>query len=350
MKIQSSHLATSEKLCRTQNGFDRFNKEHPYNRIGRGNLAPHTIVPVALGIKYGICTGKREKPDLEGFEKEFEYLLQKTEESLLIRANLMFKQKMKNAYEMYVNHAWRGDYEYNDEASVYEVLKHGTLAIGQLGWAETLIALFGKHHAEDKEVKDFLLKMVTRINQFAKEASERNNLNFVAYHTPAENTCYTMMNILKRRFGEIKGVTDHEYLTNSIHIPVWYDIDIFDKIEIESEFAKLGSGGNIVYTEFDTTAVHNLKAVEQVIDFAMEHDVPYFAFNFPLDECTNCGYSGEIPNGGCPECGISEDKINRIRRVTGYINSDYRRSFNKGKQAEVEDRVTHTKGINIEVK
>lgn len=116
--------------CRTQNGFDRFNKEHPYNRIGRGNLAPHTIIPVSLGIKYGICEGKREKPDLEGFEKEFDYLLKKAEESLLIRANLIFKQKMKNAYEMYVNHAWRGEYEYDDDASVYEALKHGTLAIG----------------------------------------------------------------------------------------------------------------------------------------------------------------------------------------------------------------------------
>lgn len=123
-------MVTSEKLCRTQNGFDRFNKEHPYNRIGRGNLAPHTIIPVSLGIKYGICGGKREKPDLEGFEKEFDYLLKKAEESLLIRANLIFKQKMKNAYEMYVNHAWRGEYEYDDNASVYEALKHGTLAIG----------------------------------------------------------------------------------------------------------------------------------------------------------------------------------------------------------------------------
>ena len=333
--------------CRTQNGFDRFNKEHPYNRIGRGNLAPHTIIPVSLGIKYGICQGKREKPDLEGFKKEFEYLLQKAEESLLIRVNLMFKQKMKNAYEMYVNHAWRADYEYDDNASVYEVLKHGTLAIGQLGWAETLIALFGKHHGESQEAADFLYEMVNRIFEFAKEASERNNLNFVAYHTPAENTCYTAMKKLKQVFGEMPGVTDHEYLTNSVHVPVWCDMDVFDKIELESKYAKLGSGGNIVYVEFDGTAIHNLKAVEQVIDFAMEHDVPYFGINFPLDECANCGYSGEIPYGGCPECGSGENKINRIRRVTGYINNDYRRSFNKGKQAEVEDRVTHTKGIQV---
>lgn len=256
---------------------------------------------------------------------------------------------MKHAYELYVNHAWKGDYEYNDESTVYEVLKHGTLACGLCGACETLIALFGKHHGESEEARAFLLKLAKRMNEFAKEASERNNLNFVAYWTPAENLVYTAMKALKRQFGIIKGVTDHEYLTNSIHIPVWYDINIFDKIDIEADLAKLGSGGNIVYTEFDATAVHNLKAVEQVIDYAMEKDIPYFTFNFPLDECTQCGYSGEIPAEGCPECGAPDDQINRLRRVTGYINSDYRKSFNLGKQAEVEDRVKHTKGVNVEV-
>ena len=128
--------------CRTQMGRDIYSEGDPYNRIGRGNLAPVTIIPVELGIKYGVVTGKRDKPDLEGFEHAFDYLLKKAEESLLIRANIMFKQKMKVAYEMYVNHVWKGTYDYDDEASVYEVLKHGTLVIGVLGWAETLCALF----------------------------------------------------------------------------------------------------------------------------------------------------------------------------------------------------------------
>lgn len=119
--------------CRTQMGKDRFNKEQPYNRVGRGNLAPATIIPVALGVKYGICQGKREKPDLDGFRRDFEYLLKKCEESLLIRANIMFNQKMKSAFEMYVNPAWKCEYDYDENASVYEVLKHGTLAVGQLG-------------------------------------------------------------------------------------------------------------------------------------------------------------------------------------------------------------------------
>lgn len=337
--------------CRTQMGRDRFNHEQPYNRVGRGNLAPHTIVPVALGIKHGICLGKREKPDLDAFRRDFEYLLSKCEESLLIRANIMFNQKMKSAYEMYINKAWKTDVEYDDEKSVYEVLKHGTLAIGQLGWAETLTALFGKHHGESKEAEDFLLEMTRRVNQFCAEASDRNDLNFAAYYTPAENLCYTAMNNLKRQYGDtIKGVTDHDYLTNSIHIPVHYDIDVFDKLAEEAKYANLGTGGNIVYVEFDSTAVNNLQAVEQVIDFAMDHDIPYFAFNFPLDECTQCGYSGEIPEEGCPQCGCPDEGINRLRRVTGYITSDYRRAFNKGKQAEVRARVKHTHGKKVEVK
>lgn len=333
--------------CRTQMGKDRFNTEQPYNRVGRGNLAPATIIPVAIGIKHGICQGKREKPDLDGFRRDFEYLLKKCEESLLIRANLMFKQKMKSAFEMYANPAWKCDYEYDENASVYEVLKHGTLAVGQLGWAETLVALFGAHHGESEEAKQFLLEMTKRVNEFCVEASDRNNLNFAAYYTPAENLCYTAMNKLLKRFGQIRGVTDHEFLTNSIHIPVFYDIDVFDKLKEEGNFASLATGGNICYVEFDATAVHNLEAVEQVVDFAMEQNIPYFAFNFPLDECTVCGHTGEIPAEGCPECGASDAAINRLRRVTGYITSDYRRAFNAGKQAEVHRRTKHTKGVGV---
>lgn len=333
--------------CRTQMGKDRFNPEQPYNRVGRGNLAPATVIPVAIGIKHGICQGKREKPDLDGFRRDFEYLLKKAEESLVIRANLIFKQKMKSAFEMYVNPAWKCEYDYDEDNSVYEVLKHGTLAIGQLGWAETLVALFGAHHGESLEAENFLMEMTTRVNKFCEEASDRNNLNFAAYYTPAENLCYTAMNKLIKRFGQIKGVTDHEFLTNSIHVPVFYDIDVFAKLKEEGKFAKLATGGNIVYVEFDSTAVHNLKAVEQVVDYAMDQDIPYFAFNFPLDECTVCGHSGEIPAEGCPECGAPDAAINRLRRVTGYITSDYRRAFNAGKQAEVHRRTKHTKGVEV---
>lgn len=335
--------------CRTQMGKDRFNPENPYNRIGRGNLAPHTIIPVPLGIKYGVCNGEREKPNLDGFCYEFERLLEAAERSLLTRVQIIFSQKMGGAYELYANHAWKADYEYDPQASVYEVLKHGTLVIGQLGWAETLTALFGKHHMESEEAKEFLLKMTTRVNEFCQEASERNNLNFAAYYTPAESLCHTGLKKLQALYGIIPGVTDKAFLTNSIHVPVDFKCDILDKIAMEANFAKLATGGNIVYAEFDSTAVQNLEGVEQVIDFAMEHDIPYFAFNFPLDECTVCGYSGEIPAEGCPECGAPDNKIDRIRRVTGYITGNYREYFNQGKVAEVQARVTHTDGKEVEI-
>lgn len=335
--------------CRTQMGYDRFNKEDPYNRIGRGNLAPHTINPVPLGIKYGICLDERNIPDLKGFEKEFDYLLQKAEESLIIRAQLIFSQKMKVAYEMYVNKAWKTDIEYDDEKSVYDVLKHGTFVIGSVGWAETLVALFGKHQGESQEASDFLLKMQLKMQAFCGEASDRNNLNFVNYHTPAENVVYTLMKKMKKQFGIIPGVTEHEYLTNSIHIPVWHECGIFEKLKKEGEFAKLAGAGNIVYVELDSVANSNLEAVEQIIDFAMEQDIPYFAFNFPLDECTVCGYSGEISPDGCPECAAPDEAINRLRRVTGYITSDYRRAFNHGKQIEVQERTKHSQNTEVKI-
>lgn len=328
-------------------GIDRFNKQIPYNRIGRGNLAPHTINPLPIAIKYGICNGERQLVDIEGFLKEFNYLLQKAEESLLIRANLIFKQKMKVAYEMYVNKAWKVDYEYDPEKSVYEVLRHGSLVIGSIGWSEALIALFGKHHGESEESLNFLIKIYERMSAFCKEASERNNLNFANYMTPAETCCYTLMKKMKSQFGEIKGVTDHEYLTNSIHIPVFYEIGILDKLKKESKLAKLAPAGNIVYIEFDSTAVKNLKGIEQVIDFAHDQDIPYYAFNFPLDECIECGHSGEFEED-CPQC--KSNKINKLRRVTGYITSNYKTAFNNGKIAETEARVKHTKCNKVEVR
>lgn len=335
--------------CRTQLGKDRFDKENPYNRVGRGNLSPHTIVPVSLGIKYGICQGLRQKPDLDNFRKEFDYLLNKAEESLICRAHLIFNQKMSSAYEMYVNHVWAGDYEYDPNATVYEVLKHGTLAIGIVGWAETLVALFGENHYKNDAAREFLKEMTIKLNTFCAEASERNNLNFAAYATPAEGLSRTAMVKLQELYGDkIKGVTDHKYVTNSYHIPVTQEIDVFEKIKIEAEFAKYYTGGNICYVEFDSTAIHNLDAIEEVINYALDNDIPYFAINFPLDYCNNCGFSGEIPEEICPQC--HEGKIIRLRRVTGYISAgDYRDSMNVGKQAEVEDRVKHTKGVQVQL-
>jgi ribonucleoside-triphosphate reductase len=322
--------------CRTMLGYDRHSDS--YNRVGRGNLVPNTMILPKLGIEYGICLGKRTEPDLEGFWSAFEDLLMLCEQGLLERFDIMVNQPPEAAPFMYQN----GTMKDTDKCvmSNYEALKHGTLAMGYIGIAEMCQALFGKNHAEDKDVHAFALSVVKRINEYAKEASERHDLNFSCYATPAEGLCHTAAKALRKQYGIIPNVTDHEFLTNSHHVPVWYEIGIFEKLEVESPFCKYPTGGCITYVELDSTFVKNTKAIEQIIDYAFkELNIPYLAFNFPIDSCLDCGFQGEF-NDTCPECG--SENIQQLRRVTGYLTTDYRH-FNKGKQSEVEHRVKHSK-------
>ena len=320
--------------CRTMLGYDRHNDS--YNRVGRGNLVPNTMILPKLGIEYGICLGKRESPDLDGFWSAFEDLLMLCEQGLLERFDIMVNQPPEAAPFMYHNGTMKD--AQSCRVSNYEALKHGTLAMGYIGIAEMCQALFGKNHAEDENVREFALKVVKRINEYAKEASERHDLNFSCYATPAEGLCHTALKALRKQYGIIPNVTDHEFLTNSHHVPVWYEIGIFEKLAVESPFCKYPTGGCITYVELDSTFVKNTKAIEQIIDYAFkELNIPYLAFNFPIDSCLDCGYQGEF-NDACPECG--SENIQQLRRVTGYLTTDYHH-FNKGKQSEVEHRVRH---------
>ena len=322
--------------CRTMLGYDRHSDS--YNRVGRGNLTPNTMILPKLGIEYGICLGKRTEPDLEGFWSAFEDLLMLCEQGLLERFDIMVNQPPEAAPFMYQNGTMKGAKDCR--VSNYEALKHGTLAMGYIGIAEMCQALFGKNHAEDKKVHEFALKVVQRINEYAKEASDRHDLNFSCYATPAEGLCHTALKALRKQYGIIPNVTDHEFLTNSHHVPVWHEIGIFEKLEIESPFCKYPTGGCITYVELDSTFVKNTKAIEQIIDYAFTKlNIPYLAFNFPIDSCLDCGYQGEF-NEECPECG--SENIQQLRRVTGYLTTDYRH-FNKGKQSEVEHRIKHSK-------
>lgn len=322
--------------CRTMLGYDRHSDS--YNRVGRGNLVPNTMILPKLGIEYGICLGKRETPDLDGFWSAFEDLLMLCEQGLLERFDIMVNQPPEAAPFMYQNGTMKDSQ--SCRVSNYEALKHGTLAMGYIGIAEMCQALFGKNHAEDPDVHAFALKVVKRINEYAKEASERHDLNFSCYATPAEGLCHTALNGLRKQYGIIPNVTDHEFLTNSHHVPVWHEIGIFEKLAIESPFCKYPTGGCITYVELDSTFVKNTKAIEQIIDYAFkELNIPYLAFNFPIDSCLDCGYQGEF-NNACPECG--SENIQQLRRVTGYLTTDYRH-FNKGKQSEVEHRIKHSK-------
>lgn len=322
--------------CRTMVGYDRHSDS--YNRVGRGNLVPNTMILPKLGIEYGICLGKRETPDLEGFWSAFEDLLMLCEQGLLERFDIMVNQPPEAAPFMYQNGTMKNAQDCR--VSNYEALKHGTLAMGYIGIAEMCQALFGKNHAEDENVRKFALKVVQRINEYAKEASERHDLNFSCYATPAEGLCHTALKALRKQYGIIPNVTDHEFLTNSHHVPVWQEISIFDKLAIEAPFCKYPTGGCITYVELDSTFTKNTKAIEQIIDYAFkELNIPYLAFNFPIDSCLDCGFQGEF-NDACPECG--SHNIQQLRRVTGYLTTDYRH-FNKGKQSEVEHRIKHSK-------
>lgn len=321
--------------CRTLVGYDRHGLG--YIRQGRGNNVPNTIILPKLGIEFGICLGEREEPNLDGFMNAFEETLKLTEKALLERFEIMAKQSPKSAPFMYENNTVQDARECRE--NVFNALKHNTLAIGYIGIAEMCQALFGENHVHSEKAHNFAVGIVKRINEFAAEASERNNLNFSCYASPAEGLCRTALKALRSQYGTIENVTSREYLTNSHHVPVWEKVSVYDKLRIEAPFCKYPTGGNITYIELDSTFVKNIKAVEDIIDYAFtELDIPYLAFNFPIDSCLDCGYQGEF-NDKCPECG--SENIQQLRRVTGYLTSDYH-NFNDGKISEVKDRVKHS--------
>ena len=326
--------------CRTMLGYDRHGLG--YSKVGRGNVCPTTINLPKIGIRHGICLGEREKPDLDGFWNELDEVLRLTELSLVDRFYHVCKQSVSSARFMYGN-GTVADAEKAMAKGVYESMKHGTLAVGYIGIAEMCQALFGKDHSEDKDVWNFALSVVKHIYDFTKEASERNNLNFSCYATPAENLCKTFAQALRTEFGEIPKVTDREYITNSHHVPVWQKVSIYRKLELEAPFCKYPTGGCITYIELESAVMKNEKAIEDIIDYAMSLDIPYLAFNFPIDTCLKCGYQGEI-NYNCPKCGNTD--IQRLRRVTGYLTTDYR-NFNASKIKECLDRVKHSKYTNF---
>jgi ribonucleoside-triphosphate reductase len=190
------------------------------------------------------------------------------------------------------------------------------------------------------------MELAKRIEQLFKDRcalfKEKYKLNFGVYYTPAENLCYTAMKNFKKKYGEIKNVSDKDFFTNSMHVPVWKQISPFEKIDIESQLTGYSSAGCITYVELESSCKDNLEALEVLVDYAMDKDIPYFAINIPSDICNECGYTGEF-NDECPACG--SNNIQHLRRVTGYLTGDYKTAFNFGKQKETEMRVKHTEII-----
>ena len=315
--------------CRTANGFDINGLGQL--KDGRGNICPVTIILPTLAMEAG---------DVESFMELLDEKIHEAKDMLIERFNYICSQDAASAKFMYENGTMAG---YIPEEGIRSALKHGTIVIGQLGLAECLQILIGCDHTEPEG-----MKLAKRIEQLFKdrcaEFKQEYKLNFGVYYTPAENLCYTAMNRFKEDFGVIPNVSDRDYFTNSMHVPVWKEISPFDKIDIESELTGYSSAGCITYVELEGAVLKNLKALEQIVTYAMDKDVPYFAINVPNDTCLECGWTGEIENE-CPECGSTN--ISRLRRVTGYLTGNYTTAFNPGKQKEVEERYKHSNKLSL---
>ena len=322
--------------CRTANLVD-VNADDPklaQLKDGRGNICPTTIIMPSLAMQAKSKAEKNKSDVVEEFMKILEKKISEAKDSLIERFDWICSQPSKSAKFMYENGIMYG---YKPEEGIKSALKHGTLAIGQLGLAETLQILIGCDHTKKKGM-DLAIRIETLFRDKCAKYKKEYKLNFGVYYTPAENLCYTAMKKFKEKYGEIKNVSDHEYFTNSMHVPVWHTLTPFEKIDIESKLTGFSSAGCITYVELDSSAKNNIAAMEELVNYAMDHDIPYFAINIPIDACQNCGYQDDIGEV-CSECG--SDDIQRLRRVTGYITGNYKTAFNVGKQREVEQRVKH---------
>ena len=319
--------------CRTANGAD-INAEdgvNPQTKDGRGNICPVTIILPSIAMM-----AKEEEGDVvENFMSLLDKKIGEAKEMLIERFNYICSQSPCCAKFMYENGTMMG---YKPEEGIKSALRHGTLAMGQLGLAECLQILIGTDQTEDRGME--LAKRIEQLfNTRCAEYKKRYKLNFGVYYTPAENLCYTAMKKFKAKYGVIPNVSDRDFFTNSMHVPVWRDVDAFRKIEIESELTGYSNAGCITYVEVPSKSSHNIDAMEELVNFAMDKDIPYFAINLPIDTCQDCYYRGEIKDV-CPKCGGT--KISRLARVTGYLSTDVS-NFNKGKQSEVKERVDHFK-------
>ena len=329
--------------CRTYNGFDI--NGLGFLKDGRGNIAPVTIIMPTLAMEaieeYNYRAKKgvllKDTTVIDIFMSLLDRKIFEARDMLVERYNWICQQSPSSAKFMYENGLMAG----YDGKTIESAMKHGTLVIGQLGLAETLQLLVRTDHTTPEGME--LAKRIEKLfNDRCKEFKQNLKLNFGVYYTPAENLCHTAMKKFRAKYGNIQNVSDKEFFTNSIHVPVWRKMSPFEKIDIEAELTGYSNAGCITYVELDSGAQNNLEALEQLVNYAMDKDIPYFAINVPSDTCLECGYTDEF-NDACPECG--SHNIQQLRRVTGYLTGDYKTAFNKGKQQEADMRYKHSKQL-----
>ncbi|OSB07743.1 anaerobic ribonucleoside triphosphate reductase [Paraclostridium bifermentans] len=310
---------------------------------GRGNLSFTTINLPRLGIKHGSING--QNLNIDEFYSELDEKIDLVIDQLLERFEVQGNKKVKNFPFLMGQNVWKGSDDLGPNDTLKEVIKQGTLTVGFIGLAECLIALIGKHHGESEEAQSLGLDIIGHMRDRMEEASEKYGLNFSLIATPAEGLSGRFTSIDRNKYGEIEGITDKEYYTNSFHVPVYYKISSFDKIKIEAPYHELTNAGHITYIELDGSPSNNLEAFETIIRAMKELGIGYGSINHPLDRDPVCGYSGVIPGDVCPACGRKESDgeigFERIRRITGYLVGTVDR-FNNAKKAEVRDRIKHS--------
>jgi ribonucleoside-triphosphate reductase len=303
--------------------------------FGRGNLSFTSINLPRIAI--------RANGSVDWFFDELERKLDLTTRQLWDRYQVVAKKKVRNFPFLMGQGVWHGSERLSEDDTVGEVLRHGTLSVGFIGLAETLKALIGQHHGESQQARNLGLDIVTFMRDYLDRKSRETQMNYTLLATPAEGLSGRFVALDHKRFGSIPGVTDREYYTNSFHIPVYFPISAFEKIQIEAPYHALTNAGHISYVELDGDASQNLEAFEQVIRCMKESGVGYGSINHPVDCDPVCGYTGIIGDE-CPQCGRREDagapQFERIRRVTGYLSNMDR--WNDAKRAEERDRVKHS--------
>ena len=327
--------------CRTR-VYSSIFPESNYTTFGRGNLSFTSINLPRIGIKHGIALGEREKPDWKGFYKELDELMDLVARQLLDRYEFQAKQHVRNFPFLMGEGNWIGSKKLGWNDTLREVIKHGTLSIGFIGLAEALVAMTGKHHGESDEMQEKGLEIVKHMREKADEFTKRYNLNFSIIATPAEGIAGRFTKIDRKEYGEIPGVTDREFYTNSFHVPVYYPISAFDKIDKEAPYHAFCNGGHITYIELDGDPSNNIEAFESVIRHMKESGIGYGSVNHPVDRDPVCGFSGIIAGEECPSCHRREDGVpfERLRRITGYLVGSLDR-WNDAKKAEESARVKH---------
>ena len=309
---------------------------------GRGNLSFTTINLVRIGIKHGICLGEREEADWTGFYDDLDKMLELVEGELYERFEFQANQHVRNFPFLMGQGNWFGSEKLSPNDTLRDVIKHGTLSIGFIGLAETLVAMVGKHHGESEDAQELGLDIISHMSEKCDEFSRKHHLNYSLLATPAEGLAGRFTKIDRKEYGTIKNVTDRDFYTNSFHVPVYYPISAFRKIEIEAPYHNLCNAGHISYIELDGDPTQNIEAFEAVIRKMHDCGIGYGSVNHPVDRDPVCGFSGIISGSVCPSCGREEGEIpfERLRRITGYLVGTLDR-WNDVKKAEERERVKH---------